>query len=436
MHERRMIEDEKPALADSLWTATAPPGPACPPLSGEVEAEVAIVGGGYTGLSTALHLAERKVPVVLLEAHEPGWGASGRNGGQVIPGLKEDPDEVERILGPSFGRRAVRLSGAAPDLVFDLVARHGIACDAVRAGWIQPAPDAAGVKLQRARVEQWQRRGAPVEWLDRAAVSTALGTGLYEGGLLDRRGGSLQPLAYARGLAAAAIRAGAAIHGHSPARRLERIGAGWRVVTPRGAVLARIVLVCTNAYADGLVPGLARTLVPVTSVQVASAPLSHNVRRSILPGGEAASDTRRLLVYFRLDAAGRFVIGGRGAYGERGIRAAQARLRRLAHRMFPQLPDELAWERAWGGLVALTENHLPFLVEPEPGLVAAGGYNGRGIAMATAMSRVLADKASGVPDAELDFPLTRLAPIPFHALRRPAVALAVAAKAVQDRLGF
>ncbi|MCX8101794.1 MAG: FAD-binding oxidoreductase [Geminicoccaceae bacterium] len=431
-----MIPDEIEPLANSLWTATAPPGPSCPPLEGEVEAEVAIVGGGYTGLSAALHLAERRVSVVLLEAHEPGWGASGRNGGQVIPGLKEDPDAVERILGPTFGRRAVRLSGEAPDLVFDLVARHGIACGAVRAGWIQPAPDEAGVRLQRARVEQWQRRGAPVEWLDRGAVSAALGTGLYLGGLLDRRAGSLQPLAYARGLAAAAIRAGARICGRSPALRLERAGAGWRVRSPRGAVRARTVLLCTNGYSDGLLPGLARALVPVVSVQVASAPLSENVRRSILPGGEAASDTRRLLVYFRLDPEGRLVIGGRGAASERGVRAAQARLRRLAQRMFPQLPDDLVWERAWGGRVALTENHLPFLVEPAPGLVAAAGYNGRGVAMATAMGRVLADKASGVPDDELDFPLTRLRPIPFHALHRPAMALAVAAKAVRDRLGF
>lgn len=431
-----MIEDEEPALADSLWTATAPPAPPCPPLAEDLEAEVAVIGGGYTGLSAALHLAERGIATVLLEAREPGWGASGRNGGQVIPGLKEDPDTVERLLGPGFGRRAVRLSGEAADLVFDLVARYGIDCAAARTGWIQPAPDARGVALQQARVRQWERRGAPVEWLDRGAVSAALGTGFYLGGLLDRRAGSLQPLAYARGLAAAAMRAGARICGRSPALRLERQGAGWCVRSRYGSVRARMVLVCTNGYSDGLVPDFARALVPVTSVQVASAPLSDNVRRSILPGGEAASDTRRLLVYFRLDPAGRLVIGGRGGGGARGVRAAQARLRRLAQRMFPQLPDDLVWERAWGGLVALTENHLPFLVEPAPGLVAAAGYNGRGVAMATAMGRVLADKASGVPDAELDFPLTRLHPIPFHGLRRPAIALAAAFKALQDRLGL
>lgn len=431
-----MIEDELPPLADSLWTTTAGPEPSWPSLEGELEAEVAIVGGGYTGLSAALHLAERGIATVLLEAHGPGWGASGRNGGQVIPGLKEDPDEVERILGPSVGRRAVALAASAPDLVFDLVRRYGIACDAVRAGWIQPAPDDAGVRLQQARVEQWQRRGAPVEWLDRAAVSTALGTGLYLGGLLDRRGGTVHPLAYARGLAVAAQRGGARICGGSPVIRLVRDGDRWKASTRRGSVRAQRVLVCTNGYSGRLVPGLAQSLVPVTSVQVASRPLSANLRASILPDGRAASDTRRLLVYFRLDRDGRLLIGGRGADGPRGVRAAQARLRRLALRMFPQLPHDLEWERAWGGRVALTEDHLPHLCEPAPGLVTAGGYNGRGIAMATAMGRVLADKASGVPDRELDFPVDRLRPIPFHALRKPAIRLAVAVKAVQDRLGL
>ncbi len=436
MHAEPGIEGERAALSGSLWVASAPPAPPCPPLVEDLEAEVAIVGAGYTGLSAALHLAERTIATVVLEAHEPGWGASGRNGGQVIPGLKEDPEVVERLLGPGFGRRAVDLSARAPDLVFELVARYGIDCDAQRAGWIQPAPDEAGVRLLQARVRQWERRGAPVEWLDRPAVSAALGSELYRGGLRDRRGGTLQPLAYARGLARAAMALGARIHGRSPARRLEREGAGWRVHTPRGSVRARTVLVCTNGYTDGLVPGLARTVVPVVSVQVASAPLSDNLRRAILPGGEAASDTRRLLVYFRLDRDGRFLIGGRGAYGDRGIRAAQARLRRFAQRLFPQLPDDLPFPFAWGGLVALTEHHLPHLVEPAPGLVAASGYNGRGIAMATAMGKVLADKASGVPDGELDFPPSRLRPIPLHGLRRPLVAAAVAVKALQDRLGL
>ncbi|MCS6878811.1 MAG: FAD-dependent oxidoreductase [Geminicoccaceae bacterium] len=432
-----MIPDEIEPLARSLWAATAPPEPELETLDGEEETEAAIVGGGYTGLSAALHLAERGIACALLEARGPGWGASGRNGGQVIAGLKEDPDTVERILGPSAGKRAVALSARAPDLVFDLVGRYGIACDAVRSGWIQPAADPASARLQRARLEQWQRRGAPVEWLDRKATAQALGTELYASALLDHRGGTLNPLAYARGLARAALSKGARIFARSRAIAVERDGAGWRVRTRRGALRARFLLLCTNAYTDGLHREMARSLLPVVSVQVASAPLSANLRASILPEGRAASDTRRLLVYFRLDPQGRLVIGGRGAYSARGIRAAQARLRRLAKRMFPQLPDDLPFEFAWGGLVALTEDRLPFLVEPEPGLLLAGGYNGRGVAMATAMGKVLADKVAGVPDAELDFPLRkRLRPMPLYGLRKPLVSLAVAIEELQDRAGL
>ncbi len=429
------MANESEPLALSLWAATAPPGPDCPSLDGEEETEVAIVGGGYTGFSAALHLAERGIACVLLEAQDIGWGASGRNGGQVIAGLKQDPDEVERILGPSAGKRAVALSARAPEIVFAIIDRYGIACDAVRAGWIQPVPDLASVRLHQARLAQWQKRGAPVEWLDRSTTAQALGTDRYVGALLDHRGGTLDPLAYARGLARAALARGAKLYVRSRVIALEQLGACWRVRTRRGTVRARFVLLCTNAYTDALYPAMARALVPVVSIQVASAPLSDNVRASILPGGRAASDTQRLLVYFRLDRDGRLVIGGRGAYREPGIRAAQARLRRLATRLFPQLPGDLPFPFAWGGFVAVTEDQLPFLVEPEPGLVLAGGYNGRGVAMATAMGKVLADKVSGVPEAELDFPLRkRLRPVPFYALHRPLVSLAVAFAGLRDRL--
>src|SRR2546423_5593277 len=188
-------------LPPSLWASTARPAPETPPLDASRQADVAIVGAGYSGLAAALQLAEAGVSVVVLESGEPGWGASGRNGGQVIPGLKFDPDELVAMFGPDAGEHLVRVAGAAPDTVFDLIGRHGIDCDARRCGWIQPAFAAADLDLIARRAEQWQRRGAPVEVLDRDTTRRLVGSPIYHGGWIDRRAGSVQPLRYARGLA-------------------------------------------------------------------------------------------------------------------------------------------------------------------------------------------------------------------------------------------
>ncbi len=429
-----MIANEDPVIADSLWTATANSTPDCPPLEGEAEADVAVVGGGFCGLSAALHLAEAGLSVRLLEAETPGWGASGRNGGQVNPGLKEDPDTVEAQFGPDLGARMVALGGNAADLVYDLIARYGIDCAAARPGWLQPAHDAAGLATVRRRVDQWSRRGQPVRLLDARQTADLLGAEGYLGAMLDERGGSLHPLNYALGLATAAQRAGAVLHGHSRALRLETVGAEHVLHTERGRLRARRVLLCTNGYTDDLVPVLQRTLVPVRSVQVATAPLSDNLRRGILPQGHAASDSRRLLLYFRLDPQGRFVMGGRGDYGSAGTARQMEMLRQAARKLYPQL-SQADWTHQWGGYVAITTDHYPHMDEVAPGVMAGVGFNGRGVAMATALGKVLADWAAGVPEAELPFPVTRPRPIPFHGLRKPAVRATVAWYRLRDRLG-
>src|SRR5215470_2343796 len=211
----------------SAWTTAAASSPS-PPLEGDRRADVVVVGAGYTGLSAALHLAERGADVAVLDSAEPGWGGSGRNGGQVIPGLKDDPDDLERKFGPETGRRMWEISGGAADFVFELIARHKISCEAHPCGWISAAPTASTVAVLRARVDQWQRRGAPVEMLDRQRVAEMTGTTFYVGGLLDGRAGVVQPLAYVRGLARAAREAGAAIHGRSPVTGIESRGGAWR----------------------------------------------------------------------------------------------------------------------------------------------------------------------------------------------------------------
>ncbi|MGF1610583.1 MAG: NAD(P)/FAD-dependent oxidoreductase, partial [Kiloniellales bacterium] len=193
-----------PAFPKSLWAATARPAPDAPPLQGERRAEVAVVGAGFTGLSATLHLAESGADVVLLEAAEPGWGASGRNGGQVIPGFKLDPDELVARFGPECGERLAAFAGGTADLVFELIARHGIDCAAERSGWIQAVHAPARMILAERRVAQWSKRGVHAEVISAERIAQLTGTERYSGGWIDGRGGVLQPLGYARGLAEAA----------------------------------------------------------------------------------------------------------------------------------------------------------------------------------------------------------------------------------------
>jgi glycine/D-amino acid oxidase-like deaminating enzyme len=195
----------------------------------------------------------------------------------------------------------------------------------------------------------------------------------------------------------------------------------WRLETPEGAVNARQVLICTNGYTDDFFPGLKRSIVTANSFQVATRPLSDNLRGTILPGGQPVSDTRRLLRYFRLDPEGRLLMGGRGSFDGENRPDRYERLRRTAQRLFPQL-GEPDWEFFWSGKVALTADHLPHIHEPKPGVLAGLGYNGRGVAMASRMGKLLADYVSGATAETLGFPITRIKPLPFWSLRKPVLA--------------
>lgn len=427
------IANERPLLADSLWTATAAPAPERPQLTGRVETDTVIVGGGFTGLAAALHIAEAGQSVVLLEAETPGWGASGRNGGQVNPGLKPNPDDLVARFGTDLGRRMVARWGDGGALVFGLIAKHGIACDAAGVGFLRVARTTKGLAVLGEIARQWRAHGAEVEDVERGELARLLGAGAYLGGILDRRGGNIHPLNFALGLADAAERAGARIHGASRVREIGPDDSGVMVRTSGGAVAARRALICTNAYTGDLADPLGRTVVPVTSVQMATAPLSGNVARSILPEGHSPTDARRLILYFRKTADGRFVMGGRGALGERSIRTCQQALRDAAAELYPQLADA-TWEHAWGGDVAMTLDSLPGLHLFAPNVLAGLGFNGRGVANATVMGTVLADWATGTPAEHLDLPLTVPRPIPFHRFRRIGLSATVRTLRLLDRL--
>lgn len=423
----------------SLWVATATPAPECSALDEAVDADVCVIGGGYTGLSCALTLAENGTDVIVLESRGIGHGGSGRNGGQVIPGLKQDPDELLAELDRADAERMIELAGSAADRTFALIDRHRIECDARPGGWVQPAHCAAALKTITRRANGWAKRGANVELLDKSQTAAALGTPFYHGAWIDRRAGTVQPLSYVRGLASVAIAKGTRVFVDSPARSLRREADRWLVATPRGQVRARTVVLATDAYSDGLWPDLQRNHVGLNSVQIATDRLSEAAHTTILPCALPVSETRKLVYYYRLSPDGRFIMGGRGNVEGSVPEHVFDSLRVVAERLFPQLKG-VRWPYRWWGQVGLTLDWLPHLAEPAPGLWSGSGYSGRGVAMATVMGQVLANRVLGGTlarsDPALEFPAKPLRRVPFWTLRKPGVGAAIMWFRLREALGF
>ncbi len=414
-----------PRLPRSLYADTAREPAATPPLAGDRRVGTVVIGGGFTGLSTALHLAQRGGDVAVLEAGEPGWGASGRNGGQVNTGLKSEPDVIERDFGIALGARMVAFSGGAPQRVFDLIREHQIQCEADQSGTIRAAYSEATAIFLRNATDGLQGRGAPVEPLDAARMAHLTGSTRYRAGALDRRGGSVNPLGYARGLADAAIRAGAAIHGQTAATALAQEGNGWRVETSQGIVTADWVVIATNGYTGDLWPGLKRSIVPVFSGIVASEPLPDEVARQILPGRSVLYEHEPITTYCRVDRSNRLLMGGRSRLKPLDGPEGFGDLVAYAHRLWPFI-GKPRWSHGWNGQLAITTDHYPHLHEPARNLIACLGYNGRGIAMGTAMGAEIARRITGTPAAELDMPVSPIRPIPFHRFWRVGAAARIA----------
>lgn len=418
-------------VAASLWEATALAPVATAALHGDRVCDVAIIGAGIMGLSTALHLSEEGLRCCVLDAMDPAWGASGRNGGQVIPGIKYDPDDILSRYGTTLGEPLLHMVGSAADTVFDLIRRHDIACQPVRNGWVQPAHSPRALDAIAKRAQQWIARGAPAELLDRAQTAQLLGTDHFVGGWIDRRAGSIQPLSYTRGLLAAAVSQGVAVHGQSRVVSIQREGRQWVLRTQQGArVRAERVLIATNGYTDDLWPGLKQTLIAANSFMIATPPLGEQ-GANILPGGQVASDSRRLLLYFRRDDAGRFLLGGRGKFALPTSVADWKHLETSARLLYPELAG-VDFSYRWSGRIALTRDFTLHLHEPSPNLQIVLGCNGRGVALATQMGRYIARNI--VHGEPVPYPVTPLRPIPLHGLRRLYIGLGVAYYGVCDRI--
>ena len=427
----------------SLWKASAGDTPHYPPPVDAQGVDVLVVGAGYCGLSAAIALRDAGATVAVVDAGQPGNGGSGRNGGQVWPGLKMLPADMRRRFGQEAGERMARLTARSADSVFDLVQRFGIACEAQRSGVIRAAHSAAALQSMTREAEQWRAAGDEIELLDQAAVQRAVGSPRYLGGLWHKRGGAVHPLRYATGLAEAARRQGALVFGDALVTGMHREGRRWVLHferTPgRPQLQAEQVLIATDAYTpDGLLPGLAQSLIPLFSFQVATRPLADSEWAGVCPGEQPVSDSQRLLRYFRRGPGQRLLMGGRAPFKEQPSLADAPRLRAYVREVFPALAG-VELEYCWGGRVGMTTDHIPRLTRPAQGVVAALGYNGFGVAMATLLGQQAAGlmRRESSPQAPTSaFPPTVLKPIPMHALHMLPVRALIALYTLQETLSL
>jgi glycine/D-amino acid oxidase-like deaminating enzyme len=409
---------------NSLWAATADPAPNLPALDGDAAADVVVIGAGYTGLSAARHIAAAGLDPLVLDANAVGWGASGRNGGFVTPKFRLSLPAIAAAHGRDMARRMYELGHEAVDAVEALVEEFGIdSAGFARVGLVKAAHTERALAAVAAEAD-WMKAemgDGHISLLSRDEVRAELGSDGFVGGALTRGPGCIHPLNYVRGLAAGLSARGIRIHEDSPALAIRREPGAVVVETPRGRVRAVQAIIATNAYSDltGATRAMQRTLVPFRSAILATAPLPPDLAASLLPTRRICSETRRMMRWFRI-VDGRFVFGGRGAFGKADSPAAFAALRRAMVALFPMLAD-IPVEYSWSGLVAMTLDSVPHVGRRDDGLLFALGYNGAGVAMASLMGRYLAAFVRGeAPDVGL-LDARRLAPVPFYPLREPAV---------------
>ena len=407
---------------NSIWHtyALASASQQYPMLREARRADVAIVGGGITGLSAALHLAQQGVTCCVLEAKDIGYGGSGRNVGLVNAGLWLQPKNIANEIGEAASERLHRAFGAGPGLVFSLIEQHNMDVWSKRNGTLHLAHSTAGMRQLERRYQQLQNMTASVRLLDKTHTQQLTGDRRYQGALQDLRAGTIQPLEYVCGLAQAASAQGAHIFSQSPAHGVEHYRRQWRIKTVRGEVVADKVIIASNAYTDCLWPKLDRSIVPIHYFQCASEPMDAATSTEILSQNHGCWDTKKLMMSMRKNRDNRLILGSIGAANGARDLLLRGWAQRMYKRHFPQ-HKALQWQHCWHGKIAFTSNRIPCLYRLSPGIVACIGYNGRGIASGTVCGKAMADALC--KDSFVDFPLPikALDPVALNHLRASVV---------------
>ncbi|MBC8037490.1 MAG: FAD-binding oxidoreductase [Rhizobiales bacterium] len=380
----------------SYYTATTAPPPSYPALAGAVETDVCIVGAGYTGLSAALELAEAGYRVLVLETRTVGYGASGRNGGQVCTGFSSGQGKIEAQLGKADARKCFELAEESKALLKDRIERHAIDCD-LRWGYLHVIPKARQMDDLQAWKDEYDALGyTGTSVLTKAQLEEKLGTRVYHGALHDGGEGHFNPLSYCFGLARAAVAAGATIHEHSQVMEIDTQRTPM-ARTANGTVQAKFMIIAGNAYLGRTVPKLYGRVMPVASYIIATEPLGENRARALIRDGEAVANTNFIVDYFRLTGDTRMLFGGRASYSTLEPRNLGAYMRPRMTAVFPQLRDTKI-DYAWGGYIAITANRIPDCGRLSPNVFYAHGYSGQGVALAGLYGKLMAEAVRGVTE--------------------------------------
>lgn len=430
----RSVSMQRPQHAPSYYAATAIGAPDCPSLAGAIEADVCVIGAGYTGVSTALNLAERGYSVVVLEAARIGWGASGRNGGQLYGGQRQDVDWLETRLGPAGARRLWELGEAAKHLVKRLIEELAIDCDltpGIAAVAHKPRYVPEYHALADKLATRYGRRG--IEKLDARQTRDLLGTDAYYGGYVDWDAAHLHPLNLALGVAKGCIELGVRIYEDTTALGFDDTGT-VTVRTARGSVKADDLILATNGYLAGLAPKLAGRIMPINNFIIATQPLDPATLSEINPRRVAVGDSRFVINYFRISQDGRLLFGGGENYRRGFPRDIAAFVRPYMLRIYPQL-ERVNIDYAWGGALAITLNRMPHFGRLSPHVYFAHGYSGQGLGLAHLAGQLLAETIGGNPTQFDAFAALPTRPFPGGRwLRWPGMVLGMLYFALRDRL--